>query len=76
MVAPEQIERVTPRQLQVLGYIARGVSYTETARSLGISRWTVHKHIQHLRETLSARSNAHAVALLWRASRYYLMGRS
>jgi len=76
MLVPEQIERVTPRQLQVLGYICSGMSYAETARSLGISIHTVHNHIKHLREILSARSNAHVVALLWQASRYYLMGRN
>ena len=76
MLTPSAIERVTPRQLQVLAYIGDGVSYADTARALGISPHTVHKHIQHLREILSARSNAHAVALLWQASRFYLMGRS
>ena len=46
-------EDLTPRQLEVLCHLARGLSKKETAREMGIRVKTVDNHCSHLMETLA-----------------------
>jgi DNA-binding NarL/FixJ family response regulator len=41
-------ENLSPREVDVLDYLAKGFSYKETAEVLGISYGTVHSHIEHI----------------------------
>lgn len=45
---------LTSRQLEVLQYMAQGLSADEIAGKLGISRKTVERHLRHCRDRLSA----------------------
>jgi DNA-binding NarL/FixJ family response regulator len=67
--APEPPAGLTVREIQVLGLLARGYTYGETAEQLGISRHTVCSHIKNSYRKLAVRSAAEAVAKLARGGR-------
>jgi DNA-binding NarL/FixJ family response regulator len=56
------VEDLSPREVDVLGYLVKGFSYKETAEALGITYSTVHSHIEHIYNKLHVRSRAQAVA--------------
>src|ERR1035437_10926945 len=62
---PSPIETETtplsPREQEVLGYLAKGFLYKEISGTLGISYDTVHNHIRHIYEKLHVRSRTQAV---------------
>jgi two-component system nitrate/nitrite response regulator NarL len=60
------VERLTPREAEVLQLLARGNTNAEIARALGISPHTAKFHVGTVLAKLGARSRAEAVA---RASR-------
>lgn len=47
-----RLSTLTPRETEVLRYLAQGMSCEELARHLGLSRKTVEKHQYHLRDKL------------------------
>jgi len=53
---------LSPREQEILSYLAKGYSYKETAEQIGISYSTVHTHIEHIYHKLHVRSRAQAVA--------------
>ncbi|MEI9963184.1 MAG: response regulator transcription factor [Limisphaerales bacterium] len=53
---------LSPREQEILNYLAKGYSYKETAEQMGISYSTVHTHIEHIYHKLHVRSRAQAVA--------------
>jgi ATP/maltotriose-dependent transcriptional regulator MalT len=55
-------ELLTPRELEVLGLIARGCKNGEISRMLFISESTTKVHVRHILEKLGARSRAEAAA--------------
>ena len=55
-------ELLTPRELEVLGLIRRGMRNQEIARALYISTSTTKVHIRHVFEKLGVRTRAEAVA--------------
>lgn len=59
---------LSPRELEVLHLIARGMTAPEIAETLYISRHTVKRHMANIREKLGVRSQAAAVAALQDAS--------
>ncbi len=57
---PRSDVALTPRELDVLTFIARGLDNPEIARRMWISTTTVATHVAHI---LRARNRAHAAAL-------------
>lgn len=52
---------LTPRQTDVLGLVARGLTCHRAGQLLGISEHTVKDHLKACRLELGARNTAHAV---------------
>jgi len=55
-------ENLSPREQEVLDYLARGFLYKEIADNLGISYETVHTYIRRIYEKLQVRTRTEAVA--------------
>jgi DNA-binding NarL/FixJ family response regulator len=62
---PDRRGDLTPRELEVLQLLARGLDQTEIAERLVISPKTVGKHIEHILDKLPAHSRAEAVAIAY-----------
>jgi len=56
-----EMEKLTPRECQVLDCLSRGHVDKEIAASLGISAWTVHGHVKNIFEKLGVHSRTEAV---------------
>lgn len=56
-----EMEKLTPRECQVLDCLSRGHVDKEIARALGISAWTVHGHVKNIFEKLGVHSRTEAV---------------
>lgn len=57
-------EILSPREMEVLGLIARGLRNPEIARALFISQSTTKVHVRHILEKLGVRTRAEAVLRL------------
>jgi DNA-binding NarL/FixJ family response regulator len=64
---PDRKGRVSPRQLEILRLVAKGMSNEEIAQRLHISRQTVKNHLTAAMRTLGARRRGQAVAAAMRA---------
>ena len=61
--APSQAaEALSPREQEVLDYLAKGFLYKEIAEKLGIGYETVHTYIRRIYEKLQVRTRTEAVA--------------
>jgi len=58
----ESRPHLTPRQKEILGLVAAGLSTTEIAEMLSLSTETVRNHLRNLRAELGARTRIEAVA--------------
>jgi len=65
IAAGSSIERLTPREREVVNLIARGYSYRETAARLSISVKTLESHMGHIFEKLSVASRHELAALAY-----------
>lgn len=63
--AGSTIQRLTPREREVVNLIARGYSYRETAARLSISVKTLESHMRHIFEKLSVASRHELAALAY-----------
>jgi DNA-binding NarL/FixJ family response regulator len=72
LVPPKVVERLaehfpqtalTPREVEVLGYVAKGLSNNEIAHQLGTAGGTVKIHVQNILAKLRASDRTHAVTL-------------
>ncbi|HET6535979.1 MAG TPA: helix-turn-helix domain-containing protein [Sphingomicrobium sp.] len=52
---------LTPREAQILEFVANGMSAKEVASQINISPRTVERHIEHVRLKLRARNRPHMV---------------
>jgi DNA-binding CsgD family transcriptional regulator len=62
-VGPPLAERITPREREILGLLARGAATKEIAAGLHIAPNTVRSHVQSLLVKLEVNSRIRAVAL-------------
>ena len=66
-----EIIRLTPREAEVLGLLARGRTYAQVSEGLGVSSYTVASHIKNVYRKLGVHS---ARAAVWRALELRLLG--
>jgi DNA-binding CsgD family transcriptional regulator len=60
---PKGVDALSAREVEVLRWLAMGKTALETALILELAKTTVDRHLANARRKLSARTNAHAVAL-------------
>ena len=63
--APKALSRLTPRELEVLKLIAKGLSNTELARTLYVSEATAKTHVARILNKLALRDRVQAVVMAY-----------
>ncbi len=61
--APQDCERLTPRETEVLTYLSKGFTIKEIASLMGIKWFTVNDHIKSIYKKLNVSSRAEAAVL-------------
>ena len=63
----EQLQELTPRQIEVLRLVAQGLSYKEVAQALFVTEHTVKYHIAEVMNRLQVKHRREAIAYARRA---------
>jgi LuxR family quorum sensing-dependent transcriptional regulator len=67
LAVPQHVKTIrhalTPREREVLGWVARGKSAQDVADILAIAKRTVDEHVQSAVRKLGAENRTHAVAI-------------
>lgn len=69
-----RVERLTPRQIEILQRMADGLSPEEMASELGISRHTLRTHVQNILTKLGVHSKLQALAVAMRFGKVQARG--
>ncbi len=62
----DEVDSLTPREHDVLGAVARGLSNKEIAAALGLSEYTVRNHLRNIMEKLHLRNRTEAATFALR----------
>ena len=65
---------LTPREAEVLSWVAQGKTNREVGMILGSSGRTVQKHLEHIFEKIGVESRTAAILRAWQASRHAALG--
>jgi DNA-binding CsgD family transcriptional regulator len=66
---------LTPREAEVLSWVAQGKNNLEIGMILEVSARTVQKHLEHVFQKMGVESRTAATLRAWQASRYALLAR-
>lgn len=67
---------LTPREAEVLSWVAQGKNNVEIGMILGVSARTVQKHLEHIFQKMGVESRTAATLRAWQASRFALLERA
>lgn len=57
----EEVPSLTPREIEILQIIAKGLSNAEAAKVLGVSRATIRTHLEHIYAKMSVSNRVEAI---------------
>ncbi|GHV45824.1 hypothetical protein FACS1894204_06040 [Synergistales bacterium] len=60
------MDRLTPREKEILYWLSQGLSNAEIARRMVLSEKTVKNHVSHILKKLGLRDRTQAAVMAWR----------